>query len=117
MGLIAIDFDHTINNNHDIEEGERYSKPFTGARTILQRLKLDGHNIIIFSCNRKKWIEEWMNHWNLPYDYIWEGDKPVYDALIDDRAVGFRGKWDEAYNEVQEIIKGYKGSSPSSSKV
>ena len=104
MAVIAIDFDHTINNNLDITEGERYSKPFTGARTILQRFQLDGHKIMIFSCNRAEWIREWMDHWNLPYDIIWEGKKPVCDIYIDDRAVGFREKWDETYNETNEIL-------------
>jgi len=113
MALIAVDFDNTINNNFDIKPGERFSKPFPDAANILQAFRADGHRIMIYSCNRQKWVEEWMNHWNLPYDYIWEGEKPICDVYIDDRAVGFRGDWVQTYKDVNEILeaRGAIGSS------
>lgn len=105
FNVIAVDFDHTINNNTDISEGERYSKPFPGAKESLKALKERGHKIMIFSCNRSQWIEEWMTHWEIPYDYIWSGDKPVCDAYIDDLAVAFRGNWNEALKETLKLVE------------
>ena len=104
MALIAIDFDNTINNNLDIEKGERYSKPFPNAKDYLHLLKQDGHKIMIFSCNRTKWIEEWMNHWELPFDFIWDAAKPIADVYVDDRGVGFRGDWTATYNEIKTLV-------------
>ena len=104
MPLISIDFDHTICNNHDIADGERYAKPFPDAKSVITAMKADGHKIMIFSCNRTAWIREWMDHWQIPYDSIWEGNKPLFDCLIDDRAVAFRGNWLDAYSAANEII-------------
>lgn len=104
MSLIAIDFDHTINNNLDIAEGERYSKPFPEAKESIQKLMEAGHKIMIFSCNRTAWIKEWLNHYEIPFDYIWEGMKPVCDAYIDDRGVGFRGDWTKTLEDVDNLF-------------
>ena len=104
MASIFLDFDHTVNNNVDIADGERFSKPFPDAKTVITAMKADGHKITIYSCNRAAWIREWMDYWQIPYDSIWEGDKPLYDCLIDDRAVAFRGDWLDAYSAANEII-------------
>ncbi len=102
--LLAIDFDHTINNNQDIEEGARFSKPFKGAKESIESFRSKGYKIMIHSCNRKQWILEWMNHWEIPFDYIWDGDKPVADCYIDDCAVGFRGDWESTTREVEDLL-------------
>lgn len=103
---IGIDFDHTIAKNEDIISGERFAKPYVGAQEALSKLKELGYSIIIHSCNRKGWIEEWMAHWNIPYDLIWdEKGKPVCEAYLDDRAVPFRGDWAETLKETLELVE------------
>lgn len=103
--LIACDFDHTINRNDSKLPDERYSKPYEGAKDALIKLREDGHKVMIFSCNNPKWIKEWLDHWEIPFDYIWEGAKPVCDAYIDDRGVGFRGDWKATLKDVNELFE------------
>lgn len=93
MGLISIDFDHTICDNFNKPDGERYPHPFPGARDAISTFREKGHRVMIFSCNGTEWIEEWMKHWDIRYDYIWEGTKPNYDLLIDDKCLHFYGDW------------------------
>lgn len=99
--LLGIDFDLTINNNLDIQDGDRFSKPMAHVKEAFTHLKSKGHKILIHSCNRKKWIEEWMAHWDIPYDYIWDGvGKPNCDWFIDDRAIHFDGDWMNMLNKI-----------------
>lgn len=91
---IAIDLDHTLSKNEDIAPGERYCNPYPGAKEALLALQMEGYKIMIHSCNRVKWAEEWLNHWHIPYDEVWEGvGKPVASLYVDDRGYHFQGDW------------------------
>lgn len=105
--VIGVDFDHTLVNNPDIELGERYAKPFPGAKEAMLELHNNkGYFMLIHSCNRKAWVEEWLDHYNIPYDAVWDGQgKPVCDAYIDDRGVGFRGDWTVTLKETLELVE------------
>lgn len=96
--LIGVDFDHTIVDN---------DKPLPGAKAALQKLREDGHKILIHSCNNYDWILKVLNNHEIPYDYIWDSGhdigKPVCDCYIDDRAIGFRGDWKQTIVEVEKI--------------
>lgn len=103
---IGIDFDHTIAKNEDIEPGDRYHKPFPGARDAILNMKESGYKIMIHSCNRKAWIEEWMKHWDIPYDLVWDGlGKPVCSAYVDDLAVPFKGDWGNTLADIRSLIE------------
>lgn len=91
--LIAIDFDGTL------VQGD---KALPGARDAVNQLREAGHKVMIFSCNRTAWIKRVLEQNEIVVDYIWEGDKPVYDLLIDDRNVEFRGNWDETLKQALE---------------
>ena len=93
---IAVDFDHTIVNG---------DKLLPGAKEALQLLRERGYFIMIYSCNRKRWIEKVLNQHEIPYDYIYDSDndigKPACDWYVDDRAIGFRGDWKAVTDEIQ----------------
>lgn len=84
--LIGIDFDGTLVNG---------DQPIKGAREALNRLREQGHKIMIYSCNNKSWIERVMLKNDMRYDYIFEGTKPVCHLYIDDRNIKFDGNWVE----------------------
>lgn len=97
--VIAIDFDGTLVNG-------KVALP--GAREAINILREKGHQIIIFSCNGKDWIERVMRDNDMRYDYISEGThKPVAHVYIDDRGIGFRGDWEATLKEVEQIA-GFK---------
>ena len=102
-------FDHTVCNNLDIIEGERYAKPFPHAKEALTEMKDKGWTIVIHSCNRVAWVKEWLEHWEIPYDSIWDKQgKPVAEAYVDDRAIQFKGNWHETRKEVERFLGSYQ---------
>lgn len=97
--LIAVDFDHTLVDR---------DKPLAGAKEALQKLRDDGHKILIHSCNNHDWIQRVLNNNDMPYDYIWSTEdrgKPVCDVYVDDRAIGFRGNWTETLKDIETMLE------------
>lgn len=94
--VVAIDFDHTLVD---------YDEPLPGAKEALQKLRDAGHKILIHSCNNEEWIRRILNTYEMPYDYIWDGGKPVCHAYVDDRAIAFSGDWDATLAEIYTIEK------------
>lgn len=82
--VIAIDFDGTL---------VRGDTPLPGAKEAVQRLREEGHKVVVFSCNRVAWIKSVLEKHEIVVDYIWEGHKPVCDLYIDDRNIEFKGDW------------------------
>ena len=64
------------------------------AKDALTKLKADGHQIIIHSCNRPSVIADWMSYYEIPYSSVWQGQgKPLADRYLDDLGVKFLS-WD-----------------------
>lgn len=104
MAWIAVDFDHTL---IDTPTG----KPIKGALDALEQLRELGHKIVIHSCNNPLFIRQWLAEREFPFDAIWgespidEGAKPVAAVYIDDRAVAFRGNWNETLRDTLTLIR------------
>lgn len=89
MATLAIDFDGVIHNDKEPVEGKTLGLPIEGAKEALRKLKNeDGHKIIIFSVKPPNVIEDWMRHFDIPYDRI-TTLKPEADLYIDDKALRF----------------------------
>ena len=98
---LCIDFDHTLSKGH---QGDQMDGPFDGAIEALQKLKVEGYEIVIYSCRAnsdhgRKQIEEWLKKYNCPYDEIFIG-KPEAMAYVDDRAIPFKGNWAEVLKDI-----------------
>ena len=88
---ICVDLDDTI---MDYCTGE----PILGAIKALQKMKQEGHQVIIFTANwltHKGIVMGWLKAHKIPYDDL-VMSKPIFDILIDDRARQFTG-WDKDY--------------------
>lgn len=112
----CFDLDGTL--CHIKKEGEEYInvEPIEGAVETLQRLKKDGHYIIIMTArnmltynnnlgkiiaNQSPVVIEWLNKHNIPYDEIHFG-KPVADFYVDDKAFKLED-W-ETFNKQMENL-------------
>jgi ribonucleotide monophosphatase NagD (HAD superfamily) len=114
---IAVDFDGVLHGySKGWSDGSIYDPPVPGAKEAMKRLKEQGHTLYIFStrtnpmfknkdasADQKKAMEAWMGEHDIPFDKVWTFGKPMADLFIDDRAIGFRGQWEQTLREVDEF--------------
>ncbi len=80
------------------------AEPLPGAREALEKLRADGHTIIIYTA--RGWAEfrvtkAWLDQHAMPYDAIHMG-KPIAHVWIDDRAIRFMN-WHDALAQIEEF--------------
>lgn len=102
--VLAIDFNGTIAGR-----GDDWGDPQPGAVEAMQRLKDEGFTICINSVvGDKEALAAWLDRNGVVWDYINEGpaqpsnssDKINAVAYVDDRAIPFRGDWDETLDDL-----------------
>jgi hypothetical protein len=87
---IIIDLDGTICTEERTFE-RSLAKPLPGAREAINKLRREGHTIIIYtarSWSEYKMTEEWLRLHSIYYDRLILG-KPIGDVWIDDRSIKF----------------------------
>ena len=102
MTWLGVDLDKTIAITKESENFD-LDKIIPGAKNTLKKLEADGWKIIIYTA--RHWaqyaqIEVWLIANDIPFRRIICG-KPLCKYYIDDRAIGFRGDWDDVYNEIK----------------
>ena len=113
---IAIDFDGVIHSySRGWQGGEIYDLPVEGTREALTELRAKGWKIYIFSTRTNKIyhkndhppqeerMKTYLEEHGIPYDKIWSFGKPMADIYLDDRALNFRGKWDDSLQEIEQF--------------
>lgn len=112
---ICFDLDGTI--CYTRKPGQSYDEvePLPGAVETLQRLKREGHHIIIATARHMKTcnnnlgkitavqgpvVFRWLDIHQIPYDEIWFG-KPLADLYVDDKAYKLV-TWDELNKELTD---------------
>lgn len=113
---IAVDFDGVLHAySKGWNGGEIYDEPVEGTKAAMEKLKAAGHYLMIFSTRnnfvfRKKdepdqkiRMEEWLKKHEIPYDKIWTAGKPMADIYLDDRAIQFKGNWQETLNDINSF--------------
>lgn len=112
---ICIDLDGTI-LRYDTWKGENdFGLEIPGASKALTYLKNNGYTIIIYSTrSNRESISNYLDQLRVPYDYINEnpnqpknsiGAKLYADIYIDDKAINFKGSWDETLIQIIEFDK------------
>lgn len=103
---LMIDFDATIaHENKDCTIGE----PMKGVKETLTELKNQGYTVVIYSHrgNTEEGtdeIKEFMDKYEIPYDEIYQGEKPLAFRYIDDRAIQFTN-WASVLKQVGKAEK------------
>lgn len=110
---IFIDLDETIHKySEGYKDGTVYDDPFEGAREMIKRLRDEGYKVILFTArlsqeggeHQEELIKQWLAENHIEVDGM-TADKLPALAYIDDRAIDFKGKWDEAfYKKIKEKI-------------
>ena len=92
MKILAIDFDGVIHDFKHPIEGRRMGAPIQGTKETLDKFKLKGYKIIVFTVwgdtKGRKTISDFMNYYKLPFDEV-TNIKPQADYYIDDKAIKF----------------------------
>lgn len=93
---IAVDFDGVIRDWGT-------NRPIDGARNGINLLRELGWKVIIHSCNRAEFIEQWLNDYDIRFDSIWDGaGKPPASIYLDDCGLRFLN-WEKAIDDVKGL--------------
>jgi len=112
--IIAVDFDGTLHTG----EWPGIGDPAPYAIEAMQRLKADGHTLIIWTCREipyQAYMMDWLEEHKIPFDEInenvgWEvygynARKIAADVYIDDRNLGGLPHWRVIYDIVSGKVK------------
>ena len=106
--ILAIDFDDTLMDTQNVLEGYRMGQPTSGAIAATQRLANRGDKIFIFTARDVqkpqvyKAVEDWLNHFHIPFHGITNIKKPEFDVYIDNRALHF-DTWPQVLHRLTSI--------------
>ncbi len=109
--ICCIDFDGTICEWAYPNMGE----PTKGVKEALEKMKEMDYEIHILSCRTNievhkypidrqeqvREMERYLHKHKIPFDRVLNENKPVADWYIDDRAIGFRGNWEDVIKEIK----------------
>jgi hypothetical protein len=103
---ILVDMDDTI--CHELSDGE-CGEPMEGVKEALAKLKEQGFEIIIFSHRAddehgQDEIKKYLEIHEIPYDSIFQGEKPLARFQIDDRAIHF-DNWNSVLKQIEKSDK------------
>lgn len=93
--IIAVDFDGTLMDPNNVRQGYRMGQPEPGAILSMQRLKNQGHTLVIFTArnvqhpNQHKAVADWLTYFKIPFDGITNIKRPEFEVMIDNRALHF----------------------------
>ena len=114
---ICIDIDGTICSLREPDEDYRDVTPLPGAAENIKNFRSEGHYVIFATARHMKTcgsnvgqviarqgltLLEWLKQHDFEYDELWFG-KPYAHVYIDDRALQFKGSWDQ----ISDKIKAY----------
>lgn len=89
--ILAVDFDDVLCDSRNVKPGYRMGLPVPGAVDAMQRLRDDGHELIVHTVRAVadvKHVADWLRFFAMPFDDV-TGIKPNATWFIDDRALHF----------------------------
>tara|TARA_B100001564_G_C20242802_1_gene491280 strand:+ start:194 stop:547 length:354 start_codon:yes stop_codon:yes gene_type:complete len=110
----CFDLDGTICEDKLGDQTYEDLKPIQGSVEIMQKLKKEGHYLIIYTArnmvtynnnlgkiiaNQSKVVIDWLEKFKIPYDELHFG-KPVADFYIDDKGYKLES-WNKFYEDLQ----------------
>lgn len=113
MKTICIDLDGTLTHFEEWKGEEYFGQVLPGASTATKTLHEKGWFIIIYTTRANKSIlVRFLSANKIEFDAINEnpfqptnaiGGKPIADVYVDDRALCFKGNWEQTIREISEF--------------
>lgn len=110
---ICIDIDGTLVHFEEWQGEDHFGKVLPGASDATKILHGEGWFIIIYTTRANKdLLARFLDENNIEYDSINEnpnqpdnakGGKPIADVYVDDRAICFKGDWEQTLKEIFEF--------------
>jgi hypothetical protein len=101
---ICVDLDGVLNTFDEWRGPEFFHPPREGSGEFLAALKEQGFRVVILTCRWHEWVIEWLRRYDLS-EFVDEvtDRKPPAHAYIDDRAVCFRGNFQQTLRSIEEF--------------
>ncbi len=111
--VVCVDLDGVL-NTFDQWQGSEYFHPARpGAAEFLGRLNDAGFRVVIFTVRYHAWVEKWLQENGLAQLVSSVTDrKPPAHAYVDDRAICFRGDFEETFQEIVSFRPFWEASTP-----
>ena len=99
--VVCVDLDGVLNLFDTWRHPEYFHPPRPGAREFLMRLHQAGYFVRIFTVRWVGWVEQWLAENDLAgyVDSVTDKKLPA-QVYLDDRAVCFRGNFDDAFEAI-----------------
>jgi len=98
---VCVDLDGVLNLFDRWVSPEHFHAPRPGAREFLSVLRARGYRVVVLTVRWHEWVSRWLQE-NGMSDFVDEvtDRKPPAVAYIDDRAVCFRGDFEDTLQAV-----------------
>ena len=100
--VVCVDLDGVLNTFDEWRGSEYFHPPRAGAAEFLRKLNNAGYRVVVFTVRYHGWVEKWLAEHGLAEQVSAVTDrKPPAHVYLDDRAVCFRGDFEQAFREIQ----------------
>lgn len=106
--VIAVDFDGVIARYDHWEGFGVFGDIIPGTIEALEHLQANGWQIIVYTARKElELIREYLIEEAVPFCYV-TNQKPPAHVYVDDRAIQFRGNWDEILPQLEDFEPWYR---------
>jgi len=108
--IVSVDFNGVLDTYAGWQGAAHFDPPRAGARAFLDALRARGFRIIIFTTRYPDDIWRWLRDHALE-DVVSEvtNRKPAAHVFVDDRAICFRGDFDDTLKQIDTFAAHWEG--------
>lgn len=99
---VCVDLDGVLNTFDEWRGPEFFHPPREGAREFLGALHASGFRVVVLTVRWHEWVRAWLGQHGLSelVDEVTDRKPPAH-AYVDDRAVCFRGDFEETLEQIR----------------
>ncbi len=100
--VVCVDLDGVLNTFDEWRGADYFHPPRDGAREFLAGLKASGFQVVVLTVRWHEWVRAWLAEHRLA-EFVDEvtDRKPPAHAYVDDRAVCFRGDYNDTLANIR----------------